>query len=337
MRPVGRALALLAPLALAACDGIQSTTGGDGWHGERFNSLFTLFMIVTGIAYVLVLAFLAAAMLRRRGEGRDGPGESEAPDEGGVSRTLVGWIGLIALGLTILTLGSYFADRGAARAAANPALEIKVTANQWWWDVEYVGATPQATVRTANELHLPVGVPAHIILVSNDVIHSFWIPNLAGKQDMIPGRVLDATLTPSHVGEYRGQCAEYCGVQHAHMALDVKVESRSDFLRWRAAQLLPARPPTTPLQQAGYNYFMGRECSACHNITGTSANAQVAPDLTHLASRKTIAAGTLPMTRGHLYGWVADPQGPKPGNNMPYIGLEPAELHAVVAYLESLK
>lgn len=332
-----RLFLLLAPFALAACDGIQSTTGGDGWHAERFNSLFTLFLVVTGIAYALVLGFLAAAILRRRGQGRDAPGHCEVPDERGTTRTLIGWIGFIAIGLTILTVSSYFADRGAARAAARPALQIKVTANQWWWDVEYVGATPQGTVHTANELHLPVGVPAHIVLASNDVIHSFWIPNLAGKQDMIPGRLLDATLTPSHVGAYRGQCAEYCGVQHAHMALDVKVESRADFLRWRAAQLLPARPPATPLQQAGYKYFMTRECSACHNITGTGASAQVAPDLTHVASRKTIAAGTLPMTRGHLYGWVADPQGPKPGNNMPYIGLEPAELHAVVAYLESLK
>jgi cytochrome c oxidase subunit 2 len=330
-------LLLFAPLALTACDGIQSVTGGDGLHGERFNSLFTLFMIVTGLAYALVLAFLAAAVLRRRGERQDSPGRSEAGDGRGVSMTLIGWIGFIAVGLSVLTVASYFADRAAARAAAAPALEIKVTANQWWWDVEYVGADPQSTVRTANELHLPVGVPAHIILASNDVIHSFWIPNLAGKQDMIPGRLIDATLTPRRAGEFRGQCAEYCGVQHAHMALDVKVESREDFQRWRSAQLAPARPPATPLQLAGYNYFMNRECSACHNITGTPASAQVAPDLTHVASRKTIAAGTLPMTRGHLYGWVADPQGPKPGNNMPYIGLEPDELHAVVAYLESLK
>ena len=332
-----RSITLLAPLLLTACDGIQSATGGDGWHGERFNSLFTLFMAVTGIAYLLVLAFLAAAVLRRRGEARYEEAGSEAPGERGITRTLIGWTAFIVAGLTILTIGSYFADRGAARAAAAPALEIRVTANQWWWDVEYVGATPQKTVRTANELHLPVGVPAHIILASNDVIHSFWIPNLAGKQDMIPGRVLDATLTPKHIGEYRGQCAEYCGIQHAHMALDVKVESRADFQRWRAAQLMPARLPATPLQKAGYTYFMSRECSACHAIAGTPASAQVAPDLTHVASRKTIAAGTLPMTRGHLYGWVADPQGPKPGNNMPYIGLEPAELHAVVAYLESLK
>jgi cytochrome c oxidase subunit 2 len=333
-----RLLLFLMPIALGGCDGLQSMTGGDGYHGERFIGLFTLFMVVTGIAYVLVLAFLAAAVLRKGGERRDAPGESEAPDERGVSRTLVGWIAFIVVGLSLLTVGSYFADRGAARAAAGPApLEIKVTANQWWWDVEYVGATPSATVRTANELHLPVGVPAHITLASNDVIHSFWIPNLAGKQDMIPGRQIDATLSPKHIGEYRGQCAEYCGVQHAHMALDVKVESREDFLRWRAAQLRPAPAPATPLQQAGYNYFMGRECSACHAISGTPASAQVAPDLTHLASRKTIAAGTLPMTRGHLYGWVADPQGPKPGNNMPYIGLEPGELHAVIAYLETLK
>jgi cytochrome c oxidase subunit 2 len=180
-------------------------------------------------------------------------------------------------------------------------------------------------------------VPVHIRLKSNDVIHSFWVPRLAGKQDLIPGRINDILLIAKRRGRYRGQCAEYCGVQHAHMALDVTAESPEDFKRWYTAQLAPAAMPTTPLARAGYDYFMTRECSTCHSITGTKASAQVAPDLTHLASRKTIAAGTLPMTRGHLYAWVADPQGPKPGNNMPYIGLEPQELHSVVAYLETLK
>lgn len=332
-----RFLFFAALLALGACDGVQSTTGGDGLQSQGFGDLFILFLVVTGLAYALVLAFLIAAILRRRGDRPDALRGGDGSGESGLTRTLIGWIGFITVGLAVLTVASYFSDRSAARAAARPALEIKVTANQWWWDVEYVGATPQDTVRTANELHLPVGIPAHVTLASNDVIHSFWIPNLAGKQDMIPGRTTDATLTPRHVGDYRGQCAEYCGTQHAHMALDVKVEPFADFKRWRAARALPARPPATPAQRAGYTYFMTRECSACHNITGTPAGAQVAPDLTHVASRKTIAAGTLPMTRGHLYGWVADPQGPKPGNNMPYVGLEPAELHAVVAYLETLK
>ena len=154
---------------------------------------------------------------------------------------------------------------------------------------------------------------------------------------MIPGRVNRMVIQADRPGVYRGQCAEFCGLQHAHMALDVTVESTADFARWLAASAAPARPPATPLQRAGYDYFMRRECSTCHMIAGTPASGQVAPDLTHLASRRSIAAGTLPMSRGHLYAWVADPQGPKPGNNMPYIGLEANELHALVAYLESLK
>ncbi len=321
---------------LAGCGGIQSMTGGDGLHAREFNGLFTLFMIVSGIAYVLVLAFLAAAILRRR-RTRTAP-DAPGGEDKGLGKALVGWIGFILAGLTVLTIGSYFVDRSSARAAAAPRpLEIVVTANQWWWDVKYVDPTPANTIRTANELHLPVGVPAHITLKSNDVIHSFWVPNVAGKQDMIPGRDTDIVLKPTKIGHYRGQCAEYCGTQHAHMALDVLVEPVDRFNAWRGASLRPAPPPATPLQQAGYAYVMGRECSACHAIGGTPASGQVAPDLTHVASRRSIAAGTFPMTRGHLYAWIADPQGAKPGNNMPYVGLQANELHAVVAYLETLK
>jgi len=331
-------LSLLALPALGACNGIQSVTGGDGYHGQDFNSLFTVFMVVTGIAYLLVILFLGAAVLRRRGERQDLPGESEKPEHRGLSRALGGWLTFIVIGLSVLTIASYFTDRSSARAAAAPAvLQIRITANQWWWEVEYLDATPSNIVRTANELHLPVGIPAHIRLSSNDVIHSFWVPNLAGKQDMIPGRGVDISVKPTKAGIFRGQCAEYCGQQHAHMALDVVVESRESFDAWRRAQLAPAAAPTTPLAKAGYTYVTGKECAACHNITGTPANGQIAPDLTHFASRRSIAAGTLPMTRGHLYGWIADPQGPKPGNKMPYIGLQADELHSVVAYLETLK
>jgi cytochrome c oxidase subunit II len=169
------------------------------------------------------------------------------------------------------------------------------------------------------------------------VIHSFWIPNLAGKQDLIPGRVTDIQILPRKIGIYRGQCAEFCGVQHAHMALDVMVQSKADFERWVATQKRPAIAPTNALELAGYRYVTGRQCSACHNITGTPAGGQVAPDLTHLASRPSIAAGTLPMSTGNLYGWVADPQSQKPGSKMPTMGLTPEQLHSVVAYLQRLK
>jgi len=333
--------ALAAALLLAGCEGAQTSLAGDGAEGMQVIRLGILFLAVTTLAYLLVLAFLAAAIWRRRpvGEERDQAvgKRNRASDPPRFRTMLIGWVAFVTIGLAVLTIASFFTDRGMAQTAARPAISIEITANQWWWDVEYEGSEPSRTVRTANELHLPVGVPAHITLKSNDVIHSFWVPNLAGKQDLIPGRVTDITLLPKKTGIYRAQCAEFCGVQHAHMALDVTVESRADFTRWWNAAIQPARPPTTPLALAGYNYVTTRECRMCHNITGTPASGRVAPDLTHFASRRSIAAGTMPMNRGNLYGWIADPQSQKPGSKMPYIGLEPAELHAVVAYLEGLK
>ena len=250
---------------------------------------------------------------------------------------LIGWTALMSVGLVALAIASFFTDRSNAAASRNPEMVINVTANQWWWDVEYLARDASRIVRTANELHLPVGVPVRIRLKSNDVIHSFWVPNLAGKQDLIPGRITDVDLLARETGLFRGQCAEFCGVQHTHMALDVTVESEADFLLWAEAQQKSAFAPQTPLELAGYRYVTTRECSVCHTIMGTPASAKVAPDLTHFASRRSIAAGTLPMSRGNLYGWIADPQSQKPGSHMPTIGLEANELHAVVAYLERLK
>ena len=333
-----RALLLcLAALPAAACDTIQSATGSDGREGEIFTGLFWGFAVVLTLVYLVVMAFLVAAIFRRRGRRQDGlPDEGDSRD-GTLRSVLIGWTGAIALILSGLAIASWFADRRMARAAESPALEIEITANQWWWDVRYLSPEPSRIIRTANELHLPVGVPVRITLKSNDVIHSFWIPNLAGKQDLIPGRINDLSLRPVREGVYRGQCAEYCGLQHAHMALDVTVESPAEFARWqqRQGRLPPA--PRTPLQQAGYAYVTTRECASCHNISGTPASGQIAPDLTHLGSRRSIGAGTFPMSRGHLYAWIADPQTAKPGNNMPYVGLEPEELHAIVAYLETLR
>ncbi|MGN6495897.1 MAG: cytochrome c oxidase subunit II [Tsuneonella sp.] len=321
-----KACVLLLLLALSACDGRQSMLGADGCDGVLFAGLWQVFLVVTLAFYVVVIAGLAWAMFRRR--------------EGGavsVRTALFAWIGAISVTLVALTLASWFADRNMNRES-RPPLTVEITAHQWWWDVRYYGADgPSDILRTANELHLPAGVPVRVILKSSDVIHSFWIPNLSGKQDLIPGRTNDIVITPEKQGLYRGQCAEFCGLQHAHMAFDVTVESPAAFRAWWARGLLPAQRPVTPLQKAGYAYVTTRECSTCHHIEGTPASGLVAPDLTHLASRRSLAAGSYPLDRGHLYAWIADPQGMKPGNKMPYIGLEPQELHAVVAYLESLK
>lgn len=313
-------------LTLSGCTGRQAMLGADGSDGALFADLFNIFLAVTIAFYIAVMAGLVWALLRRR-EG----------NEPAAKTALLAWTGLIAAGLVGLTLASWFADRGMNRAVTPAPLTIELTAHQWWWDVRYSNTDPTKILRTSNELHLPLGTPVRVVLKSADVIHSFWIPNLSGKQDMIPGRINDIFITPQKAGLFRGQCAEFCGQQHAHMALDVTVEPRDQFERWWAASLQPARAPATPLEKAGYDYVTSRECSTCHTITGTTAVGLVAPDLTHFASRRSIGAGTYPMTRGHLYGWVADPQAAKPGNRMPVVGLEPNELHAVVAYLESLK
>jgi len=336
-----RAAILSFPLLLTACDyqTYQSTFSDAAAEVHDFNILFVIFLVVCAVMYLLVIGFLLAGMLRRdRAEPANVVEEGRHHGSNPALRTgLLGWAALVGTGLIALAVASFFGDRSMANAAANEKLSITVTGNQWWWDVTYNSADTSKMVRTANELHLPVGVPVHIYLKSNDVIHSFWVPSLNGKQDLIPGRDNDITLVPRKVGIYRGQCAEYCGAQHAHMSLIVDVDSYSDFLKWWHHQLEEAPAPTTPLVQAGYNYVTSKQCSACHAIAGTPANGTVGPDLTHLASRRSIAAGQLPMGEGNLYGWVADPQSIKPGTHMPTIGLEPDQLHAVVAYLETLK
>jgi cytochrome c oxidase subunit 2 len=336
-----RTIAGSSSLLLGACSyqHYQSDFGNAAVQDSQFLMLFTIFLVVCCVMYLLVIGFLVAGILRRRSGGEGNlveTGRHHQPNPA-MRAALIGWTVLIGVGLIGLAIASFFADRSLAEAATNKKLSIKVTANQWWWDVQYNSDDPSKTMRTANELHLPVGVPVRIILASNDVIHSFWVPSLAGKQDLIPGRQTDITLVPKKIGIYRGPCAEFCGVQHAHMSLVVDVDSYSDFIKWWDHQLEPAPAPATPLTMAGYKYVTTGPCSACHNIGGTPARGQVAPDLTHLASRRSIAAGTLPMSEGNLYGWVEDPQSLKPGNGMPTIGLEPDQLHAVVAYLETLK
>jgi cytochrome c oxidase subunit 2 len=169
------------------------------------------------------------------------------------------------------------------------------------------------------------------------VIHSFWLPNLGGKEDLIPGRTNSLVLTPRREGEYRGQCAEFCGLQHAKMAIDATVMSQRDFDRWLAQQLTPAPAPSTPEQVRGHEIFMSGPCAACHQIVGTPAAGQVGPDLTHIGSRRSIAAGARPYSFAALRDWLRDPQSIKPGNHMPQVQLSDSDLNALTAYLDSLK
>jgi cytochrome c oxidase subunit 2 len=340
MKPRVPAIAALAPLLLGACQyqHYQSDFGRGAVEDNQFLTLFTIFLVVCGVMYLLVIGFLVAAIARRhRLEAKTVETGRHHESDPLMNTTLIGWGALIGVGLAGLAIASFFTDRSMAKAATGEKLSVTLTGNQWWWDIVYNAADASKTLRTANELHLPVGIPTRIILNSNDVIHSFWVPSLAGKQDLIPGRENDITIVPKKIGIYRGQCAEFCGVQHAHMSLVVVVEPYPDFIKWWNHQLQPAPMPTTPLAMAGYKYVTSGPCSACHNIGGTNASGLVAPDLTHLASRKSLAAGTMPMSEGNLYGWVEDAQSLKPGVKMPTLAMEPNKLDAIVAYLETLK
>jgi len=309
---------------------LQSIIHPAGIQAARVSHLWWVMFWICAVVWaaVAVAALVAIARGRR--------GSSTATDaQIGRSVTVAG--GLSVAALLGLLFQSIVTGRALDTLRSPDALRIQVTGNQWWWDVQYEHAVPSLRVTTANEIHIPVGRAIRFDLLSTDVIHSLWIPNLQGKIDLVPGRLNELWLRADQPGVYRGQCAEYCGLQHAKMALVVVADSPDDFERWLAANRAPAPAPSTADQQRGRDIFERGPCAMCHTIAGTSAGGRSAPDLTHLASRSTIGAGTLPNTKGYLAGWIADPQHIKPGNRMPPPGLNGEELQAVLAYLETLK
>jgi cytochrome c oxidase subunit 2 len=239
--------------------------------------------------------------------------------------------------LLVLMVASFFTDRALARLPLKDAINIEVTAHQWWWTVKYVNGPVSETFETANEIHVPVGRPVLVRLKADDVIHSLWIPSLAGKKDLIPGRTSTMAFRADKPGLYRGQCAEFCGFQHAFMAFDVQAHEPAEFEAWRQRQLAPAPEPTDARTQRGKALFQSTSCAMCHAVQGTLAQGRRAPDLTHFASRRTIGAGTLPNTPGNLASWIADPHKHKPGVNMPANPMSGEDLAALVAYLGMLK
>jgi cytochrome c oxidase subunit 2 len=323
--------------ALDGCRGVQTMLDPVGDQARSIDVVWRAMLVVCGVMYLLVMAFLAWALWRARRAVADAPpvtGHTAA--EPVLERSLAGWAGLIVAGLVALITVSFLVDRSLAEVGPAP-LKVKVTAHQWWWQVEYEGATSSDSVTTANELHLPLGRPAVVELQAHDVIHSFWVPNLAGKVDLIPGRTNYVALTPRRLGGFRGQCAEFCGLEHAKMAFDVVVQTPQAFETWRQQQLAPAPTPASVEQIHGQQVLNSKACVMCHRVQGTEAGATAGPDLTHLMSRAHIAAGTLPNTRGDLQAWIADPQGIKPGTAMPRVGLSSDELNDLVSYLETLR
>lgn len=329
---------------LAACTpaplsppGTPSTLDPRGPGAARLSELWWLMFAISAFVTVLVIGLTIAAVLRRRRATADTTPEITSGDTGR------NWIllGGIALPLVLLsiTFGYSIYTQAAIDSIGGETLKIEVVGRRWWWEVKY----PDQGVISANEMHIPVGVPVEVKLESGDVIHSFWVPQLHGKLDLIPRRANVITLQADEAGLYRGECAEYCGNQHAHMHFMVVAEDRAAFDAWISAQQQPASPPDAEAAQRGQQVFLEAQCVVCHTVRGlqdTSVDASeidLGPDLTHLASRLTIAGASLSLNRGNLAGWIVDAQHVKPGALMPNMNLESEDLQDLLAYLESLR
>lgn len=329
-----RSLAVLASSALAGCSNPQSTLAPAGIEAEQVARLFWVMAIGAAIVWLAVIGF--ALYASRANAERHGPRQTRWLILGGgvVTPTLV----LGALLLYGLQMMPELRQPGAPGGH-----HVEVSGEQWWWRVRYVrqpGAVGAETiaVELANEIRLPVGRRTEFLLSSPDVIHSFWIPSLAGKVDMIPGRVTRLVLEPTRSGTFRGVCAEYCGASHAHMEFVAVVMEHDAFERWLEHQARPAAMPTTAIGRRGMNVFASSGCGACHTVRGTAADGPVGPDLTHVGSRLSLAAGTLPNHPDAFRRWVARTHAVKPEVLMPSFGMLPAQqLDEIALYLESLQ
>jgi cytochrome c oxidase subunit 2 len=317
----------------------QDALAAFGPQAAHLADLWNLMLCVCGAVFVAVLVALGWALGRapRAADRTPADVSSLQRPERRVQVVVAAAVVASTVALLGLIVASALGDRALAAIGRSDALQIEVNANQWWWGARYLDPDASKIFETANELHIPVGRPVVLTLTSADVIHSFWVPNLAGKKDLIPGRPNVLTIRADLAGTYRGQCAEFCGVQHARMAFVVVAEAPAAYEAWAARQRKSAPEPADAQQARGRQVFLGSTCAMCHSITGTDASARKAPDLTHVGSRLTLAAGTLPNTRDALAKWIADPHQFKPGVNMPGHAFSRDDLDALVAYLESLK
>jgi cytochrome c oxidase subunit II len=314
----------------------QSVLQSSGPLAERVESLWWFSFITAALVYLVTIGALWWAASRARRREQQGE-ELPADDERRMTRGVTLAVGATVVILLVFLVTDLSVGRTLDPVPRKHPITIEVTGKQWWWDITYADTSAQGRFTTANEIHIPVGEPVLLLLNARDVIHSFWAPNLAGKKDLIPGYTQSMWFQADTAGDYRAQCAEFCGVQHAKMALHVIAESPEQYRQWVAAQRSPAKTPTDSVADRGREVFLTGQCAMCHAITGTSAASRNGPDLTHLASRRTIAAGTLPNTRGALAGWIVDPQQVKPGAHMPPNQLSPPDLDALLTYLQSLK
>lgn len=309
---------------LSACSGQQSALAPAGLEAERLAALFWLMLFAAAVIWLLVVGSAVYASRIR---------PDRHPERTARALLIGGGIAFPTVALAVL-LGYGLALMPDLRAPGD-GVRIKVAGEQWWWRVQYDVPGRAAPIPSANEVRLPLGARVELELTSPDVIHSFWIPALAGKVDMIPGRTTRLVLEPTRTGEFRGVCAEFCGTSHALMAFSVVVMEAPAFEDWLARQEADA---TVQGSDRGRRLFHQVGCGACHTVRGTRADGRIGPDLTHLADRRSLAAGILPMTRDALVRWIAETDEIKPDSRMPAFGALPrADIEAIVGYLEGLE
>jgi cytochrome c oxidase subunit 2 len=313
---------LLACGLVSACAGAPSALDPHSPQARHISGLWWLMFGLAAGVYVIVTGLVLVAVFRRRHR------FSER-----LSNRMIVYGGLL-IPVAILAVVAVFTVRttNALVPTAGP-VRVNVEGEQWWWRVTY----PDFGIATANEIHVPVGETVDVTLTSDNVIHSFWVPQLAGKTDLIPGQVNHMSFAADRVGTYRGQCAEFCGLEHARMAFQVVVDEPAAFDQWVSGERGTGPPPADPLAAQGEQIFVNGSCAGCHKVAGTSAAGTLGPDLTHVGSRATLAADTLANTPSDMARWLASTQQVKPGALMPQIDLTADQVQALVAYLEGLK
>ncbi|MGH7523694.1 MAG: cytochrome c oxidase subunit II [Gemmatimonadales bacterium] len=326
------AITVSVTLLLAGCHGVLSTLDPATPESSRLAELTRILVLVAAIVFVAVVVILMAAIRRHRGE-------AQSIDLANVSSrpVLVGG----AIVPSAILLATFIAALGAMREYPmdrSRAITFRVIGHQWWWDVEYLDASGNIVFHTANEIHVPVGRPVRVILNSADVIHSFWVPALHGKIDLIPGDTNEVRFTASRPGVYRGECAEFCGLQHAHMGFMVVADDSASFEAWAARERSDAVAPDDSASRDGMLAVTGGPCAACHTIRGTAARGAIGPDLTHIGSRQTLAAGLLPNNAASMEAWITDAERLKPGTTMPSLReFSGSQLREMAAYLRQLR
>ena len=336
---VQRALVSLSALSTLAGEA-SAETPMSYWHtyGAAGNPITQLGWALGAVSVVVILVIsllLLGALFRRRSVRAAGDDQLAVHREGGGMGWLYIGVGISTVVLIFCMGWTLITSATVTHPANTPALTVQVSASQWWWSLRYESEDPSRTFITANEIHIPVGQPVRFELSSVDVIHSFWVPQLGGKMDVIPGQTNVTWLEADKPGVYRGQCAVFCGAQHARMAFEIIADSPKDFRDWQDDQLHDALPLSSDKTRAGRDVFQAH-CAACHAIRSSDAAGLVGPDLSHLMSRRTLGAGVLLNTPGNLAAWIADPQGIKPGAKMPDHLVSGPELAVVLEYLETL-